>query len=98
MGVAIVYGAANCAYQAVDWALAIHVLPDAQQAGKDMGIWHASFVLPQAVAPGLTAARGRPDGADRVKRSPDGRPASCATGPRRAKVRAWPRSARSRSR
>jgi len=51
---AIVYGAANCAYQAVDWALAILVLPDEQQAGKDMGIWHASFVLPQAIAPGLT--------------------------------------------
>ena len=51
---AIVYGAANCAYQAVDWALAIQVLPDEQQAGKDMGIWHASLVLPQAIAPGLT--------------------------------------------
>lgn len=51
---ALVYGAANCAYQAVDWALAIHVLPDTQQAGKDMGIWHTSFVLPQAIAPGVT--------------------------------------------
>jgi MFS family permease len=51
---AIAYGAANCAYQAVDWALAIEVLPDARQAGKDMGIWHVSFTLPQAIAPGLT--------------------------------------------
>jgi len=54
IALALVYGAANCAYQAVDWALAIQVLPDEQQAGKDMGIWHASFVLPQAIAPGLT--------------------------------------------
>ncbi|HEX3466467.1 MAG TPA: MFS transporter [Candidatus Elarobacter sp.] len=51
---AIAYGAANCAYQAVDWALAIEVLPDTGQAGKDMGIWHVSFVLPQAIAPGVT--------------------------------------------
>lgn len=54
IALAIAYGAANCAYQAVDWALAIEVLPDPRRAGKDMGIWHISFVLPQAIAPGLT--------------------------------------------
>ncbi len=54
IALAIAYGAANCAYQAVDWALAIEVLPDTGAAGKDMGIWHVSFTLPQALAPGLT--------------------------------------------
>jgi MFS family permease len=51
---ALLYGAASCAYQAVDWALATHVLPSRADAGKDMGIWHVSFVLPQMIAPGLT--------------------------------------------
>ncbi len=51
---ALFYGAASCAYQAVDWALAVHVLPARIDAGKDMGIWHVSFVLPQMIAPGLT--------------------------------------------
>jgi len=54
IALALAYGAANCAYQAVDWALAIAVLPDLADAGKDMGIWHTSFVLPQMIAPGLT--------------------------------------------
>ena len=34
------------AYQAVDWALALRVLPSTAGAGKDMGIWHIAFVLP----------------------------------------------------
>jgi predicted MFS family arabinose efflux permease len=54
IALALAYGAANCAYQAVDWALAIAVLPDLADAGKDMGIWHTSFVFPQMIAPGLT--------------------------------------------
>ncbi len=53
---ALLYGCASCAYQAVDWALAIHVLPAREDAGKDMGIWHVSFVLPQLIAPGITGA------------------------------------------
>jgi len=53
---ALLYGAASCAYQAVDWALAIQVLPARADAGKDMGIWHVSFVLPQLIAPGVTGA------------------------------------------
>lgn len=42
------------AYQAVDWALALRVLPSAAGAGKDMGIWHIAFVLPLVVGPVVT--------------------------------------------
>jgi Na+/melibiose symporter-like transporter len=49
--VVIVFGAGWSAYQAVDWALAIAVLPSGADAGKDMGIWHVSMVLPQIVGP-----------------------------------------------
>jgi len=42
------------AYQAVDWALALRVLPDSDAAGKDMGIWHISMVLPQIIGPAVT--------------------------------------------
>jgi Na+/melibiose symporter-like transporter len=47
----IIFGAANGAYGAVDWALALKVLPAGQNAGKDMGIWHVSMVLPQIAGP-----------------------------------------------
>lgn len=50
---ALVFGAANGAYGAVDWALALKVLPAAQNAGKDMGIWHVSMVLPQIIGPAV---------------------------------------------
>jgi hypothetical protein len=42
------------AYQAVDWALALKVLPSAAGAGKDMGIWHIAFVLPLVIGPVFT--------------------------------------------
>jgi len=45
--VILIYAAAFGAYQAVDWALALKVLPSAEEAGKDMGIWRISMVLPQ---------------------------------------------------
>ena len=48
------FGIGYGAYQAVDWALAIDVLPKGGAAGKDMGIWHVSLVLPQMIAPALT--------------------------------------------
>jgi MFS family permease len=47
----VVFGAANGAYGAVDWALALKVLPAGQNSGKDMGIWHVSMVLPQIAGP-----------------------------------------------
>jgi MFS family permease len=52
--VVLVYAAAYGAYQAVDWALALKVLPSAEAAGKDMGIWHISMVLPQILGPAGT--------------------------------------------
>jgi MFS family permease len=48
------FGVGYGAYQAVDWALAIDVLPAREDAAKDMGIWHVSLVLPQVLAPALT--------------------------------------------
>lgn len=45
--VAFVYFCGWGAYQAVDWALALRVLPKRETAGKDMGIWHVALVLPQ---------------------------------------------------
>jgi len=52
----ILFGIGYGMYYAVDWALACDVLPDREQsAGKDMGLWHTSFTLPQALAPAVLA-------------------------------------------
>lgn len=48
------FGIGYGAYQAVDWALALDVLPGGEDAAKDMGIWHVSLVLPQILAPAIT--------------------------------------------
>ena len=52
--VLLVFAACFGAYQSADWALALRVLPDRGDSGKDMGIWHVSMVLPQVVGPALT--------------------------------------------
>lgn len=52
--VAAVFGLGYGAYQAVDWALAVDVLPSGENAAKDMGIWHVAMVLPQILAPAIT--------------------------------------------
>jgi Na+/melibiose symporter-like transporter len=52
--VGALFGLGYGAYQAVDWALAIDVLPAGDSAAKDMGIWHVAIVLPQVLAPALT--------------------------------------------
>jgi MFS family permease len=52
--VMLIYAAAFGAYQAVAWALALKVLPSAEAAGKDMGIWHISMVLSQILGPAVT--------------------------------------------
>ncbi len=46
----LVFGLGYGAYQAVDWALASDVLPNADDYAKDMGVWHVSFTLPQVLA------------------------------------------------
>jgi MFS family permease len=56
IAMALIFGAGSVAYQAVDWALALSVLPEADDSGKDMGIWHVSFVLPQTIAPLIAGA------------------------------------------
>ena len=48
------FGVGFGAYQAVDWALAIDVLPKGESAARDMGIWHIALVLPQILAPAVT--------------------------------------------
>lgn len=52
--VAAIFGLGYGAYTAVDWALALDVLPGGEDAAKDMGIWHVSMVLPQIFAPAMT--------------------------------------------
>ena len=52
--IAIFFSLGNCAYSAVDWALAVDVLPEPVNSGKDMGIWHSAIVLPQMLSPALT--------------------------------------------
>jgi Na+/melibiose symporter-like transporter len=52
--VALIYFSGWGAYQAVDWALALRVLPKSEAAGKDMGIWHIALVLPQILGPAST--------------------------------------------
>ena len=49
--VGAIYGIGYGAYYSVDWALACDTLPNVENAGKDMGIWHISMVLPQTLAP-----------------------------------------------
>ncbi|NTU80251.1 MAG: SLC45 family MFS transporter [Chloroflexales bacterium] len=51
---AMIIGAGSGAFQAVDWALVLDVLPDMADAGKDLNIWTASRILPQSIAPLLS--------------------------------------------
>jgi len=52
--VGLMFSVSYGAYQAVDWALALRVLPDGTDAGKDMGIWHISMVFPQIIGPAVS--------------------------------------------
>jgi MFS family permease len=46
----LIFGIGYGAYQAVDWALVTDVLPNADDAAKDMGVWHIAVTLPQVIA------------------------------------------------
>lgn len=56
LGVGVVFGLSLGAFSAVDWALAIDVLPSRDFIAKDLGIWGISTNLPQTLAPFLGAA------------------------------------------
>jgi MFS family permease len=47
---AFLFGAAWGAFQAVDWALAVNLLPEGGSA-KYMAVWHACMTVPQIIAP-----------------------------------------------
>jgi MFS family permease len=53
LGLGVVFGLALGTYMAVDWALAVDVLPREGFAAKDLGLWGLSTNLPQTVAPFL---------------------------------------------
>jgi MFS family permease len=44
------FGLGYGAYTSVDWALATDVLPNMDDAAKDMGLWHIALTLPQLLA------------------------------------------------
>lgn len=54
--VAAIFGLGFGAYYSVDWALGCDVLPNKDDAGKDMAVWHISMVLPQSIALPLAGA------------------------------------------
>jgi hypothetical protein len=67
LGFGAIFGLALGAYMAVDWALAIDVLPHAGFAAKDLGLWGISTNLPQTAAPllgGLVLLAFAPYGPD----------------------------------
>lgn len=50
LGIGVLFGIGYGAYESVNWALATDVLPDMDDAAKDMGIWHMALTVPQLVA------------------------------------------------
>jgi MFS family permease len=62
---AAIFGIGYGAYQSASWALAADVLPNPEEAAKDMGIWQASVSTPQIVGGAVgflvdVGNRGRP--------------------------------------
>lgn len=51
--VGLVFGMGYGAYISVDWALGTDVLPNPEDSGKDMAVWHVSMTLPQQIGAGV---------------------------------------------
>lgn len=56
IAIGVLFGLGYGAYVSVDWALGTDVLPNQNDAAKDMSIWHIAMVLPQQIGPPLTGA------------------------------------------
>ncbi|EGG21833.1 hypothetical protein DFA_01719 [Cavenderia fasciculata] len=54
MATAAIFGCGYGAYQAVDYGLALDVLPNQDTVAKDLGVWHQALVVPQVFAPLIT--------------------------------------------
>uniref|UniRef100_UPI0038B466D8 hypothetical protein n=1 Tax=Saccharopolyspora karakumensis TaxID=2530386 RepID=UPI0038B466D8 len=52
----VVLGIGFGVYVAIDLALVLDVLPNPDEAGKDLGVFNIAMSLPQTLAPGLAAA------------------------------------------
>ncbi|MEV4732381.1 MFS transporter [Saccharopolyspora sp. NPDC049426] len=52
----VVLGVGFGVYVAIDLALVLDVLPNPDEAGKDLGVFNIAMSLPQTLAPGLAAA------------------------------------------
>lgn len=48
--IGVLFGLGYGSYESVNWALATDVLPDKNDAAKDMGIWHMALTVPQLIA------------------------------------------------
>lgn len=59
-GFGVLWGFGYGAYISVDWALGTDVLPNPEDAGKDMGVWHLSMTIPQSIAGPAAALLLRP--------------------------------------
>ncbi|MDX2064799.1 MAG: MFS transporter [Fimbriimonadaceae bacterium] len=54
--VGTIFGLFYGAYGAVDYALGTDVLPNKEDAGKDMAVWHVAMTLPQSIASPVAGA------------------------------------------
>jgi MFS family permease len=52
---AVLFGATYGAYYSVDWALGTDVLPNLEDAGKDMAVWHVAMTLPTSLSAPIAA-------------------------------------------